>query len=149
MRVVDRVALAQGVQAVALAGMHLPRQRQGIEDSAEIGDFSYSVEPPELGIQEGDVERRIVNNEFRIAHELEKLRLDLRERRLIRQPVARQTVHLLRAFVDVALRIQIAMKGAPREPAIEEFDAADFDDAMLLLDFEAGGFRVENDLPHQ
>jgi hypothetical protein len=56
---------------------------------------------------------------------------------------------LLRAFVDVALRIQIAMKGAPREPAIEEFDAADFDDAMLLLDLEAGGFRVENDLPHQ
>jgi hypothetical protein len=58
-------------------------------------------------------------------------------------------VNLLRAYVDVALRIQIAMERAPGEPAVENFNAADFDDPMVLFDFEARGFRIENDLTHQ
>ena len=31
---------------------------------------------------------------------------------------------------------------------LNELHAADFDDAVLLLDFEPGGFRIENDLAH-
>ncbi len=58
-------------------------------------------------------------------------------------------MHLQGALVDVALRIQVAVKGAAGQPPIEELHAADFDDAMLLFDFEARGLGIENDLPHQ
>jgi hypothetical protein len=64
------------------------------------------------------------------------------------QLLARDAVHFLRAGVDVALGIQVAMKNPARDAAIHEFDAADLDDAVLQLDFEARGFRIENDLAH-
>ena len=40
------------------------------------------------------------------------------------------------------------MVGSPGEPAVENLHAADFDDAVLLFDFQAGGFRIKNDLAH-
>ena len=55
---------------------------------------------------------------------------------------------LLRALVDIALRIEVLVVGSPREPAIDEFNAADFNDPVLQFDFEPGGFRIENDLAH-
>jgi hypothetical protein len=58
-------------------------------------------------------------------------------------------VNLLRALVDVALGIEVTVERTSRQPAIHEFDAADLDDAMLLLDFQAGGFRIEDDLAHR
>jgi hypothetical protein len=57
-------------------------------------------------------------------------------------------MHLRCPFVDVPFGIQIAMKNAARDAPVDEFDAADFDDAMLLLDFEPRGFGVEHDLAH-
>ena len=40
------------------------------------------------------------------------------------------------------------MEGLARETPIEQFHAADLDDAVLVFHFEAGGFRIENDLAH-
>ena len=60
-----------------------------------------------------------------------------------------RAVHLQGALVDVAIRIQVAVKGAPGQAAIVELDAANLDDAMVLFDLEAGGLGIENDLPHQ
>ena len=40
------------------------------------------------------------------------------------------------------------MEGSAGEAAIEQLDAADFNDPVLLLNLETRGFRIENDLPH-
>ena len=58
----------------------------------------------EFGVQEGDIEGGVVNDQFRLADELEELRMNVAKRRLLREPFARQAVHLLRALVDIALR---------------------------------------------
>ena len=65
-RVVDLVALAQRVEAVALAGMHLARERERIEHAAQRRDAcAHSPrQPRELGVQEGDVEGGVVDDEL-------------------------------------------------------------------------------------
>jgi hypothetical protein len=128
--------------------MHLPRERQGVEHPAGVADLLLKLDAREFGIQEGDIERGVVDDELRVADELQELGMHLAEPRLLRQGLARQTVHLLGALVDVALRIQVLMIGAAGEPPIDELHAADLDDPVLLLDLEAGGLGVEDDLAH-
>ena len=57
-------------------------------------------------------------------------------------------MHGERAVLDLALGIQVAMKGAPARAAVDELDAADLDDAMIELGLQARGLRVEHDLSH-
>ena len=66
--------------------------------------------------------------------------------RFLGQTLARQPMHLNRAFIDLALRVQILMEGPARQAAVEQLHATDFDDAVLLLNLEPRGFRIENDL---
>ena len=73
--------------------------------------------PRELGVQESHVEGGVVNDELRIAHEIQELRADLREPGFLRELLAAQAVHLERALVDVALRIQVAMETSGRSAA--------------------------------
>ena len=55
---------------------------------------------------------------------------------------------MLGIFLIVAIKMTRRRRPvATRAPAA--LDAADFDDSMLLLDFEAGGFGIQNDLTHQ
>ncbi len=72
----------------------------------------------------------------------------LREGRLLCQALARQTVHLQRAFFDIALGIQVLVEASAGQAPIEQLHATDFDDAVLLFDFKTRGFRIENDLTH-
>jgi hypothetical protein len=37
----------------------------------------------------------------------------------------------------------------PRQHAVDDFDAADFDDAVASSWIEAGGFGIEDDLAHE
>ena len=74
--------------------------------------------------------------------------MHLQKRRLLRQLLLAEPMDLLCAPVDLAFRIQVAMEGSAGEPPIEKLHTADFNDAVLLFDFEAGGFRIENDLAH-
>src|SRR5580704_15392247 len=101
-----------------------------------------------LGVQERHIERRVVDDEFSVADELQELHMHMRKSRLLGQPLARQTVHLNRAFFNVALGVQILVKGPARQAAVKQLHATDFDDAMLLLNLEPGGFRIKNDLAH-
>ena len=55
-----------------------------------------------------------MDDQFRVADELQELGMNLQKRRLPRQALLSEAVHLERALVDVALRIQIAVKGAAR-----------------------------------
>ena len=57
-------------------------------------------------------------------------------------------MHGERALVDVALGIEVAVEGAARGAPVDQFDAADLDDAVVQFGFEAGGFSVQDDLAH-
>src|SRR6185369_17841990 len=99
-------------------------------------------------VEEGDVERSVVDHQLRAADELEQLVDDLGELRLLRQELVGDAVHVLRGAIDRPVRAQVAMKAAAGAAAIDQLDAADLDDAMALLRLQPRGFRVENDLPH-
>ena len=150
LRIVDRIAPAQGIEAVALAGMHLARERQAVENPANRADARRTLAGPrQLGVEESHVEGGVVNDELRIAHEIEELGANLREPGLLCELLAAESVHLERALVDVAFRIQVAMERAAGQPAIEQLHAADLDDAVILLHFETRGLGIQNDLPHR
>ena len=80
--------------------------------------------------------------------ERDQLGGDLGELRRLLQLRELDAVHGQRAGVDLAFGIQVAMEFLAGGPAIQHFDAADFDDAMAGARFEAGGFDVQNDLSH-
>src|ERR1700678_1496492 len=148
MRVVYRIPIAQGVEIGALPRMHLSRKRQSVEYPAQIVDLMCKCGACEFGVQEGDVERGIVDDEFRVADELDELRMYLRECRLFCQSRAREAVDLLRALIDVALRIQVLVIRSAGKAAIQDLHGADFDPAVLMFDFQSRGFRLEYDLAH-
>ena len=128
--------------------MHLPCERQGVQNSAQVGYAPLEGDACQLRVQESHIERRIVDDEFGVADELQELPMHMRESRFFGQTLPRQPMHLNRAFIDLALRVQVLMEGPARQAAVEQLHATDFDDAVLLLNFEPRGFCIENDLPH-
>ena len=45
--------------------------------------------------------------------------------------------------------IEIAVKGLPGRHAVENLDAADFDQPIAAQRIKAGGFGIENDFAHE
>jgi hypothetical protein len=135
-------------RTVALAGVQAARQRQRIEHLAEGRDATRVRQARELRIQEADVEWRVVNDELRAVDEGDQLRGDLGKLRRLQQLREFDTVHGERAGVDLPFRIQVTMEFLAGRPPVGELDATDFDDAMASARFEAGGFDVQDDLPH-
>jgi hypothetical protein len=149
MRVVDVVALAQCIEAVALAGMHLPRQRQRVDDRAEAAHLAGGTRQAlQLCVEEGDIERRVVNHQLRAAQELDQLVDHFGELGLRRQKLVGDAVHVLRGAIDQPVGPQVAVEFAARLTAIDQLDAADLDDAVSLLRLQPRGFGVEDDLAH-
>ena len=86
-RIVHAVALAERVKVVALPRMQFTRQRQGVLDVAEgIHRTELTRQAPHLGVEEPDIERRVVNDQFRAFDEGDELVCDLAEARLPFQP---------------------------------------------------------------
>ncbi len=147
--VVDPVAPAQGVEAVALPGMQLPSERQRVEHAPlarhRAADRRQACQ---LSVEETDVEGRVVDHELGILDELEELASHVREARLRGEELVGDAVHGERAGVHFAIRAEVAMEAAPGHAPVAHLDAADLDDAVALRDLEAGGFGVEDDLAH-
>ena len=144
MRVVDVVALAERVEAVALARVHLPRERQRVDHRQRSPIRRAAARQTlQLRIEESDIECRVVDDELRAVHELEQLVDDLREARLLREERVGDAVHILRGAIDRPVRAQVAVKAPAGLAAIDQLDAADLDDAMSLLRLQPRGFGVE------
>src|SRR5690606_29370335 len=94
-----------------------------------------------------DVETSVVNDQLGAGEVIPDFARLLAKFRLTGNAFVADAVHLHRARIDRALGIEIAVQILLRRPAIAHLDAAEFDDAMPLLDFEAGGFGIEDDLP--
>ena len=107
--VVDVQALAQRIQAVALAGIGLARQSQGIQHRAVVADAAVGrPQPRQLGVEEAQVEGRVVDDEFRPFDVSEELVGHVGEARLVGQELDADAVHGLGAGVGYKLELELA-----------------------------------------
>lgn len=107
-----------------------------------------ALDAVKLGIDEADVERGVVDHQRGVADELQKLVGDLVEQWFRRQEFGRQSVHRERFRRHVPFRVDVDVKGLPRRHAVEDLDAADFDESVAAERIEAGRFGVEDDFAH-
>src|SRR6185437_1232021 len=99
--------------------------------------------------EEADVERRVVNDPFGTAGELDEARGNVGETRLAGEVVAGHPVDLGRAGVDVSLGVDPDVQIAPGDAPIDNLDCGELDDPMVLAPIESGGLGVEDDLAHR
>jgi hypothetical protein len=107
-------------------------------------------QPGQFGIEEADVEGRVVDHELGAVDEGEELVGHLGKARLVGEELAGQPGDFLGARLERRrVRVEVALEGAPGGTALDQLDAADLDHAVALLPFQAGGFGIEHDLAHQ
>ncbi len=82
---IDAVALAQRIQAVGAGRMTAPRQHQRIDDA--VGCERRPRNPFQLGIDESEIERGIVRNQWRIFDKAQELVGHVLEERLVLQEI--------------------------------------------------------------
>ena len=145
-RVVDLETPAQGVQAGLRAGEAPPGQRHGIDRAR--GLDGGLAEPRQLGVQELEIELRVMDNQRRGADEFEKFLDDLREFGLSGQELRRQSVDRLCLRRHVALGVEVFLELPPARQAMQQLHAPDFDDPVTGVRVEAGGLGIEDDLTH-
>jgi hypothetical protein len=148
-RVVDAIALAQRVEVVLLAGVQILGHPQGVADPVAYGVHRGHVEQCEFGVQETDIERGVVDDQFGSAHEVEKLDGHIGKAWFVEQELPADAMHRQGAGIDITVRVQVAVEVPVGEPPIAHLDAGDLDDAMAELVFQPGGFRIEKYLAHR
>ena len=153
MPVVDIVALAQRIQVVALSGVLLSGQLQGIENGAVIGDRAQrvgtpGVDQPEFVIDEAHIEGRIVDDQLGTLDEVPEGIGNLGEDRLVGDSLIGDAVDPDRLCIDQALRIDVLMVGASGQAAVDHLHRADLDQAMAFLRVDTCRFGIENNLTH-
>jgi hypothetical protein len=103
----------------------------------------------EFRVEEAEVESCVVDDQFGAADEIEEVGGDVGKAGLVEKEIAADSVHRQGAGVDFAFRIQVAVEMPLRQAAVTHLDAADLDDAMPELVFEAGRFGVKEDRSHR
>ena len=144
----DVVAVTQRIERIALAGMHFLRLHQGVGHQGNMLGKSRKAEPVEFRVEEGKVERRVVDDDLRAGDVVAQFVGDFREFRLIAEEFGGQAVNRQRTLFRVAFRVDVAMKVIAGQSAVHDLDAADFDDAVAGTRVQACGFGIENDLSH-
>src|SRR5256886_8689046 len=102
---------------------------------------------PELQVEELDVEVGVVDDQLGALNEVQEGAGDVGKARLVGEKLARQPVHLERALLDLALRVQVHVEMPRADAAAEDLHAAELDQPVAEPGVQPGGFRVEHDLP--
>ena len=100
----------------------------------------------QLMVEKADIEGCVVDHQLGALEVDHQVIDDVVEARLVCKKVIADAVDLQRAFVDRPVRLYVLMVVVSGQTAIDQFDAADFDDAVALAGFQAGGFSIEDDL---
>src|SRR5690606_24257672 len=148
--VIDAITFAQGVQAVALAGMAVTGHQQGVEHRAMLGDISLVrlTDQGELIVDETDVKRGVVDDQLRALDEFEELIRHFAETRLAHQKLIGDAVNADRTFIAFAIRLQVNVEMPAGQTTANQFDATDLDNPVAIGDRHAGGFGVEYNTTH-
>ena len=101
----------------------------------------------QFAVEEGQVEGRVVDDQLGAVDELqEAARRSRRSAACSASCSQRHAVHRGRAGIDLALGVQVLVEVPAGGAAVDHLDAADLDDAMAQVRFEAGGFGIQYDL---
>jgi len=145
-RVGNAITLAKRIERITPSGMHLSGQCQRIHHRRGPLAKSTHAQPAKFGIKKADIERRVMDEDLGARDKINQALRDLREHRLVAQSLAAQSVHRQRPFINVAFRIEVKVQRPAAWPTINQFNTADFDDAVPVLSAEAGGLGIKNDL---
>ncbi len=105
-------------------------------------------DPAELVIEEADVEGRVMDDEAGAVREPRRSPRRCAEKRLVRQKGAGQAVDFGRGFRHVALGIEVPMPVSAGRDVVDQLDAGQLDDAVVVLGVEPGRLGVENKFAH-
>ena len=148
-RVVDLVALAQRIKAVALPRMKLPRQRETVENPAVAFHPQIRVpEPCEFVIEERYVEWGVVNDDLCARDEFQNVRVNIRESGFVLQKLASDAMHVKCTVVNLAVWLKVVVESLPGQATIHQLDNSNLNDSMSQLGFETRRFGIENHLSH-
>lgn len=143
---VDPVARAERVQAVLGARMQRAGNRDAVDHAAQVNGLPAAA--LQLGIQEAEVEPRIVRDQLGVAQKGEQRFRLTAEQRLVGQEAVGEAVHSLRGSRHRALRIEIGVEALAGGNSIDEFDAADFDETVPVQRVQTSGFGIEDNFAH-
>src|ERR1700733_14171771 len=146
-RVVDRVAQAQIVEPIGTAGMLAASDQKRIDQP-----FAGDQRPAgaiELGIEEAEIERRVVNDKRRVRKKSDQVVGLLAKERLVLEELFAEAVNREGFGRHAALGIEIDVKGLAGRDAIDQFDATDLDQTMVVQRIETGRFSIKNNFAHR
>ena len=147
--VVHVVALAQGVEVVALPRVLAAGHDQGIHHGAQLADGrAGGFLALQLRFQETQVERCVVDDQLRAANKLDEIRGDVLEQGLVGEEFIGDAVYFYGALVDFPPGVDVLVEMVAGKTAVFQLHTAYFDDTVPLGDFQAGGFGIQHDLPH-
>src|SRR3990172_13053516 len=122
---------------------------QRIDDRGALPLDRRQLEQCKLLVQKFNVESGVVDDEFRDAHIVQKFGSDLPKLGLVLQKLAGDAVDLQRAVFALALGVNVAVEMVAGQAAVQDFDAAELDDAVPEPRVQSRRFGVEHAAPHQ
>jgi hypothetical protein len=146
LRIVDRIARTEVIKPVRHARMLAARQQKRIDQLLTQDDCA--ADALELHVEKRHVERRVVNHQRRVADEREKLIDHVTEQRFVGEEFGRQPVNLKCLLRHRTFGIDVTMEDLTGRHAVEDLDAADFDQPIAAQRVKPCGFRIENDFTH-
>ena len=114
---------------------------------ADISAFLLA-EQGEFVIDKTHIEGRVVDDQLRVLDEREELLGHVLEAWFVGEVFVGDAVNRNRAFVDLAIRLQVDMEMPAGQTSPHQLHAADLDDAMAVGDRHAGGFGIQHDTTH-
>jgi hypothetical protein len=147
--VVHVIALAQRIQTIALAGMHLAGKRQRIQHGAPVLHAHLATCQLQFVINKTDVKISVVNNKFGAVYKLQEFLENFAESWLIGEHLAGYSMYLLGPRVDIALRIYIYVEATLAAPPVDQFYTTDLNNSVTFLDLQARGLGIQNNLTHK
>ena len=112
-------------------------------------DEWLAVQSRQLGIQKADIERGVMNQYLGVRDKFKQPISNLGKFGLIAKPLTTQTMNGHRAFINVTFRIDIKVQMPATDASIQDFQTADFDDAVPILNRQTGRFSVQHHLANQ
>src|SRR5450830_571632 len=144
----DAVAVAQGVERVALAGVHFFRLHQGIDHAVHLLVDRWQVQALQFGVEEADIKRCVVDDQFGVGNIGAEFFDDFCKFGFVAEEFGGQSVDGQSALFRIALGIDVVMEVVPGQHAVVQLDRADLQDAVARAWVQAGGFSIENNLTH-
>lgn len=153
--VVDAVVFTKAVETeTADAADFLAREIQRVEQAEAVFQFIFQPGEFEFAVKERLVERHIVGDKLVRAFKIfQQFRQDSGKSWLVRDALIGNAMYADGICLNGLLRVEIAVEITLGRAAVDEFNAADFNNAMAFrfvatIEIHARRFRIEDDLTH-